>query len=275
LSNLIKPNYYISLEDTKMIESLRKLSAVPTTNHHQMSEENDEEHDHIQSMKEQILKDAEEIAEEQIRTAMAEAAALKENAQLEIENWWSQKRLLDEEHVEQAKGQGFDEGYQNGKAEAQVIVRQENVEMIIEARTILEQAHQLKQQIIQEAEPFLIELSVGISEKIIQHQLTISPEWIIPLTQAALARKREKGLISLCVAPKHYAYIQDTREELMLFIDPQAELQILPDSTVGDQGCVVRSSFGSIDARIDTQLKEIKAALQDIAMRNDGVQEHE
>jgi flagellar assembly protein FliH len=48
-------------------------------------------------------------------------------------------------------------------------------------------------------------------------------------------------------------------------IDSQAELQILPDSTVKDNGCVIRSAFGSIDARIDTQLQEIKRELIQLA----------
>jgi flagellar assembly protein FliH len=47
-------------------------------------------------------------------------------------------------------------------------------------------------------------------------------------------------------------------------MDSQAELQIVPDITVMDFGCVIRSSFGSIDARVDTQLSEIKKALQQI-----------
>lgn len=59
------------------------------------------------------------------------------------------------------------------------------------------------------------------------------------------------------------------REELSLAVDSQAELQILPDSTVKDQGCVIRSSFGSIDARIDTQLAEIKKELVRIALDTD------
>ncbi|MDF2936760.1 MAG: hypothetical protein K0Q90_2133, partial [Paenibacillaceae bacterium] len=35
---------------------------------------------------------------------------------------------------------------------------------------------------------------------------------------------------------------------------------------IDDFGCVVRTAFGSIDARVDTQLKEIKLALQQLSM---------
>ena len=52
-----------------------------------------------------------------------------------------------------------------------------------------------------------------------------------------------------------------------LAADSEAELQIVPDVTVDEGGCVVRTSFGSIDARIDTQLSELKAVLMEVATR--------
>jgi flagellar assembly protein FliH len=67
-----------------------------------------------------------------------------------------------------------------------------------------------------------------------------------------------------------FEYIQNNRDELMLALDSQAELQILPDTTVNDHGCVIRSSFGSIDGRIDSQLQEIKAALRQITEQQQG-----
>lgn len=56
------------------------------------------------------------------------------------------------------------------------------------------------------------------------------------------------------------------REELSFAIDSQAELKILPDASVKDRGCVIRSAYGSVDARIDTQLTEIKKELIRVAL---------
>ena len=105
-------------------------------------------------------------------------------------------------------------------------MRQEYSEMLAEARSILEQSYKLKQQIIQESEPFLIELSTSIAEKIIVRQLSLEPSWVIELIQKVLARRREKGIITLCVAPSQFAYIQDAREELITSIDSQANLKL-------------------------------------------------
>lgn len=279
LSNVIKSFAYISLDDKKLIESLlpqnfyQSESSVHNNDTFSgLSPEQQQELQEADSMKEQILQDAEAFAHEQIQNAMQECAVMREQVQSEIAGWWEERRAQDEDFVKQAEENGFNAGYQQGLIQAEAALRQEYDEMLSEARAILEQSYALKQQVIQESEPFLIELSTSISEKIIGRQLTLSPEWTVDLIQKVLSRRKETGTITLCVAPHQFAYIQDAREELLTSIDSQAELQIIPDSSVFDHGCVIRSNFGSIDARIDTQLKEIKAALQEIAIRGVGAE---
>ncbi|MFD0698386.1 FliH/SctL family protein [Paenibacillus sp. GCM10027628] len=279
LSNVIKSFAYVPLEDTKLVEALTPqqlyragLLEDEESVRNQLTPEQQQELAEATSMKDQILQDAEAFANEQIHLAMQECAALREQVDSEISSWWEQRRAQDEEHVSQAEQAGFEEGYQRGIEQAEIVLRQEYNEMLAEARTILEQAYTLKQQIIQESEPFLIDLSTSIAEKVIGRQLSINPEWVLDLVQKVLSRRREKGIITLCVTPSQFAYIQDAREELLTSIDSQAELEIIPDASVQDHGCVIRSSYGSIDARIDTQLKEIKSALRQMANQSEGAE---
>ncbi|WP_248926375.1 FliH/SctL family protein [Paenibacillus hamazuiensis] len=272
MSNVIKFFQYTSLDDKKLVESGPKpsLSALES----ESAGASPDEHPDVlqaQAMKEQILQDAEAFAEQQIRTVMEETAAMREQAEAEIRAWWDQRRSEDQEHIELAKQMGFEQGFQQGTLQAEQQVRDQFQEMIDQAKSVLEQSYLLKEQLIQESEPFLIELSCAIAEKIIARQLTLEQEWVIDLVRSILVRRKEQGIITLCVSPQHFSYIQDAREELVLHIDSQAELQIIPDASVADHGCVVRSSFGSIDARIDTQLHEIKNALRQLAIRNEGM----
>jgi flagellar assembly protein FliH len=272
LSNVIKPFGYISLDDKKLIESAVPLHILQAIDLEQdeLTPEQQQELQQANSMKDQILQDAEAFADGQIQMTLQECADLREQASAEIDLWWKERRSQDVEITKESQHSGFEEGYQEGLLRAEAALRQEHEEMLSEARSILEQSYILKQQIIQESEPFLIELSASIAEKIVGRQLTLSPEWIVDSIKKVLTRRREKGTITLCVAPSHFAYIQDAREELLTSIDSQAELEIIPDSSVRDHGCVIRSSFGSVDARIDTQLKEIKSALQQLALTSEG-----
>ncbi|MDR6883857.1 FliH/SctL family protein [Bacillus sp. 3255] len=272
MSNVIKSFAYYALDDKKIVESIMpfQFARDGLEDENQLTPEQQQELMEATNLKDQILQDAEAFANEQIHQAMQECSDLRDQAQAEIAAWWESRRAEDEEHIAQSMQAGFEEGYNQGVTQAEETLRQEYSEMLMEAQGILDQAYKLKQQIIQESEPFLIELSTSIAEKVIGRQLTLNPEWVIELIQTVLSRRRETGIIALCVSPSQFAYIQDAREELLTSIDSQAELQIIPDSTVQDRGCVIRSSFGSIDARIDTQLKEIKSALQQLATQSEG-----
>lgn len=256
MSNLIKSSRVISLDDLKRLEFIRKTT--PQTHPHAAVHEPDEQ---TRMLKEQILRDAEAEAEERIRQANERAAEALRSAEQQIEQWWEERRARDLETTEAARSAGFDQGYAEGRAHAEEEVRQEWSGKLAEAKALLENAYRMKEQIIQEAEPFLVELSTAIAAKIIGRELESSPELVIELIRKSLLRRREQGVVTLCVAPDQFAFVQAARDELELAVDSQAELQIVPDPTVTDHGCIIRTSLGSIDARIDTQLEEVKQAL--------------
>jgi flagellar assembly protein FliH len=279
LSNLIKSTHYVSVDDKKMIEVLEQHYFEKNKNNDSkeesdsaarlQEEQTQTEDTETQALKEQILRDAEEHAQQLIEHAKQQAEEMKQAAKQEINAWWEERRQSDEEHIVASKASAAQEGLQAGYEEAEQQVLMQYQGQIQEAQQVLERASQEKINIIQEAEPFLIELSCGIAQKIVGKQLTLEPEWITQMVKKVLARKKEHGIITLCIAPAYFNYILDARDELILVMDSQAELQIIPDTSIQDQGCVVRSSFGSADAKIDTQLNEIKKALQHIAAAKD------
>lgn len=274
LSKLIKHSQYVPVDVLKRLEQARQyagLTEEPANTEESANEvhHQDSAREEAEQARKQMLKDAQEFAEDQVRSAAQEAENIVESARTEAEEWWQQRREQDEHLVEALKSEAYQQGYQEGLAQAEQEMALKLAEMMEEARNVLQEAYRAKDVIIQEAEPFLVELSCDIAEKIVDKQLTIEPQFAIDLIRNNLARKREQGLISLCVSPGQFTFVNAAREELALAVDSQAELQILPDSTVKDLGCVIRSSFGSIDARIDTQLTEIKKELVRIALDTD------
>lgn len=274
LSRLIKHSQYVPVDVLKRLEQARQYAGL--TEESNASDEaagemhiQDSAREEAEQARKQMLKDAQEFAEGQVRDAAQEAENIVESARTEAEEWWRQRREQDEHLVEAVKSEAYQQGYQEGQAQAELEMSRKMAEMMEEARQVLQEAYRAKEVIIQEAEPFLVELSCSIAEKIVDKQLTVEPQFAMDLIRKNLARKREQGLISLCVSPAQFSFVNAAREELAMAVDSQAELQILPDSTVKDHGCVIRSSFGSIDARIDTQLAEIKKELIRIALDTD------
>ncbi|WP_314586142.1 FliH/SctL family protein [Paenibacillus terrigena] len=270
MSNLIKSSQYVSVKDPKYIEKVQYMTGLSAEmNIVDESEVHAKREVEYARIRKQIMDEAAVVAEEEVRHASEEAERIVEAARAEADLWWQERRQEDEQLIEMSKLDGFERGYQEGIEQAQEATRQQVEQMLTEAKTILEQAYLAKDQIIQEAEPFLVNLSCSIAEKIVDKHLSMEQEYAVELIRKQLTRKREQGMITLCVAPEHLAFVQAAREEMILSIDSQAELQILPDSSVTDWGCVIRSSYGSIDARIDTQLAEIKKHLLQIALHQD------
>ncbi|AIQ13351.1 FliH/SctL family protein [Paenibacillus durus] len=274
MSRLIKHSQYVPVEALKRLELARQHAGL--AEEETQSEENSETQ-HGDSAREaaeqtckQMLRDAKEFAEEQVRSASLEAEHIIERAHSEAEEWWRSRREQDEHLTEAVKAEAYSQGYNEGLLQAEEEMKAKLVKVMEEAQAVLLEAYKARDVIIQEAEPFLVELSCDIAEKIVEKQLTVEPAFTIDLIKRNLARKREQGIISLCVNPKQFTFVNAAREELSLAIDSQAELQILPDSTVKDHGCVIRSSLGSVDARIDTQLEEIKKELIRVALDNVG-----
>jgi flagellar assembly protein FliH len=267
LSNLIKSGRVISLEDLKQLELIRHFVPAPhnISSSDWDSEGNAEPDVETQTFKERILQDAEATAQEILNQAQLEAEEIRHAAQNEADAWWKSRRDEDEAVIEEARLQGHEEGYSSGRLHAQQEIRLEWESQMKEAQEAVEQAYITKERIIAEAETFLVDLSTLIAGKLVSRQLADAPDLALQLFAQALARRKEQGVITLCVAPGQFSFVQAAKDELILVLDSQAELQIVPDSSVGDGGCIVRSSFGSIDARIDTQLSAIRAELLRVA----------
>ncbi|WP_172252811.1 FliH/SctL family protein [Saccharibacillus deserti] len=270
MSNLIKSSQYVPKEDFVKLD-LHRHYASPKPDG---TEGSDEPHlpavdsQTIQT-KDEMIRDAKEFAEFQIRDAAEQAERMLAEAEQQIELWWQEKREQDELLIEAVKSQGFREGYEEGRLQAEAELNVQIQQAAEESQLLIQEAVRTKDEIIQEAEPFLVELSSAIAEKIIDRKLEEDAALTLSLIRQTLARKREQGTITLCVAPAQFSMINSAREELAMSIDSQAELQILPDSTVKDRGCVIRSNFGSVDARIDTQLAEIKRELLRLALHEE------
>jgi flagellar assembly protein FliH len=267
LSNLIKSGRVVSLEDLKKLELTRKF--VPARQNisgsGDTSEANAATDVETQTLKERILMDAEQTAQEILRHAREAAEEIRAAAQEEAEAWWQTRREQDAAAMEEARQSGHDEGYRAGAQQAEQRVRLEWEDRMQQSSDMVEQAYIAKERVIAEAETFLVELSCSVAEKLVSKKLADAPELAITLFTQALSRRKEQGVITLCVSPSQFAFVQAAKDELSLALDSQAVLQVVPDSGVGEGGCVVRSAFGTIDARIDTQLSAIREELLRVA----------
>ena len=192
-----------------------------------------------------------------VKSAEAEMAEQKEKAQAELEEWKQLELEKVNAELEEIKQQAFRQGYEEGLNQS----HQDYSDKIKLSEDILEKAYEEKKAIIKESEPFVIELAHQIAEKVIQMELAADPEVLLHMIKQSLLYSNERSMISICVSPEDFIYVQNQRQQLLESVEGQIEVKILPEHSIEKGGVVIRTSYGSIDARIDVQLKEIKQAL--------------
>lgn len=190
-----------------------------------------------------------------------ELAQQKERAQQELNEWRTREEESFRSQLEEEKRRGYDEGYQLGIEDGIQHAKEQYQIHLQKAADILEQAYQEKAAIIQEADPFVIELTMEIAKKVIQQELKTHPDALLHIIKQTLSSVYETDSISIGVAPEDFSFVQKQREQLLAMDNGQVEIKVFPDYSIQQGGCMIRTSSGSVDARIDVQLSEIKNVL--------------
>lgn len=171
------------------------------------------------------------------------------------------------------------------------IVRQEVLQAADEAKAILTEAQEIRERILREAQEHgfrlgfeqwesaireaqqsaerytqqhredILRLSMRIAEKILGEALLERPERMVGIVHEALRNLSRERRLTIEVAPGFGALLETHRVSLQARLGPECSLCILESSEIQAGGCLLRSELGTIDARIETQIKLLERAL--------------
>ncbi|MEH7107174.1 FliH/SctL family protein [Bacillus sp. JJ1764] len=258
-SKVFKASHLSILNDVKVVNQpfipnqTQTGDQQPVFNHDELTEQ-------VQLVQQQ-LQEAEEKAATIVMEAENYAQSLKAAAQEEINSWWEEKQFHLEQMMMEMKQQGYQEGFDQGKMEGVTAVEEDFQEKTALAQQVLEQAYSEKKAIVAEAEPFLLEISTAIATQILKQELESKPDKLIELIKQHILRFKEKEFITVCVHPDDFDFVLSQRLHLVAVVNGETEIKIIPDHSVTSKGCVIRTAYGSVDARIDTQMEEIKKVI--------------
>lgn len=120
-----------------------------------------------------------------------------------------------------------------------------------------------RKDVLQQAEAELAELSIQIAALVIHEEIGRRPELIVKQVEAALARIRESGTITIRIHPSALKVIQEHSWRVTETLDPATRLHFEPDASIVPGGCLVETVQRIVDARIETQLGRIGKAFAD------------
>lgn len=192
-----------------------------------------------------LIDDASSDAEGLLRDAQARALALIEEAQ---------QRATQIEA--DAKREGFDQGVSDGRGAADA----EMDEMLQTMRGLVEMARAERHKIVESAEPEIVRLAVAISERILNQHIAVDADAVLEMTRSAITRLVNRENVTVRVNPADIETMRRHREHLMSMNDID-NLRIIEDQRVDRGGVLLETEAGTIDAKISTQLREVRRLL--------------
>jgi flagellar assembly protein FliH len=192
-----------------------------------------------------LIDDASADADELIRGAQERALALVDDAQRRAGGIESD-----------ARAKGFEQGVTDGRIAAQA----EMDEMLETMRGLVEMARVERHKIIESAEPEIVRLSVAIAERILNQHVALDPNSVLEMARAAITRLVNRETVTVRVNPADIETMRQHRDKLMEMNDID-NMRVIEDQRVDRGGIVIETDAGTIDAKISTQLREVRRLL--------------
>jgi flagellar assembly protein FliH len=157
---------------------------------------------------------------------------------------------IEREAYEKAFAAGQQSGLQMAEKKTEIVVKR--------FAQSLEEVAFLREKLIKAAERDLVELSIEIAKKLVHREIQIDEKIIATLVRVALERLAVKNGIKVTVNPLDAKILDDELQDLL---GEEGAIDLKTDEELRRGDCVVESDYGSIDARISQQFKEIEEGL--------------
>lgn len=167
------------------------------------------------------------------------------------------RELAEEEERERLRAEqkayerGFEEGLQEG------ITREKTglSPTVTSLAQLLTEVGSLKGEILEHARKEIVDLAFAIAGKVIHREVDTSKDVVLSVLGDALNKVEGGDDITIRAHPEDCHHI---REAAPGFMNSYGDIAIEEDEAIGRGGAVIETRWGSVDARLDQQLNNIR-----------------
>jgi flagellar assembly protein FliH len=207
-----------------------------------------------------------------ISYAKVQADEIVADAKRQAEEILEQARQKGEEEAararEEAHGEGYRQGYGEGLKQAQLEnqtkLEQLQREQADQLQRVLEQATQAREEMLQNTQEELRDLSIAIAEKVIHVSLKSSRSVIARMIQASTEKLRRREWVHIYVGGVRAGEAAEITPDLVTALSGLSEhIKIIPMPEDEPGTCIIEMPDEIIDASASTQIQNIRQLLSE------------
>jgi flagellar assembly protein FliH len=150
-------------------------------------------------------------------------------------------------------------GCVEGEAKGRLLAAEELKPVLARLGNTILQVADSRASFIRQTEADVVKLSLAVARRILYRELTIDPGSIAGLVKAALEKLQSDVVARARVHPELEAAVRATIEQS----GRRASVEVVADASLERGGVVLETNRGSLDASIETQLREIELGFAD------------
>ena len=162
---------------------------------------------------------------------------------------------------EEARKKGYSEGFIEGKRDA-LKSMEEGVGNIFRASESIER---FKNELYEDVKQDVINLSLKIAKTIVKAETAADSGLISGIIADAVNKSSDAVNFTICLNPGDYGILNKNPEAIKEFIARDTDISFIPDVNLSAGEIIIKTDFGEIDARIETQLERIKKIFTRVA----------
>jgi flagellar assembly protein FliH len=222
-----------------------------------------------QAIIEEAQRKAQQILEEAQAAANQMATNYEAHMTTEMQKAQEQIQQMAQQVQQQAHEAGMQQGYQAGLQQGAVAAQEQVTQLILRARDVYVQAIRQRHILIKGAEPQLARLASKIAEKIIGIEVDSNKEAVVGVVRSAIAILGDREEVSIRVNPADLEAVRAQRTVFEKMVEGLRKFEIVPDAAIDAGGCSIETNLGNVDARLNTQIATLQAALENTAKIHD------
>ena len=217
------------------------------------------------------IAEREQAMDERVKEAEIQVAVLHGEAEEERDRLLSEAQTQIENDRAEARAAGHAEGFAVGHAEGEAAVREEMAELIrttnVQAEKTLRDAHDAMRDYLMQAEEDIVSIAMTAVERILPQHFIDVPQMVLPIVRDAILRVKDQKEVVVHVPPDSYDFVLMARDELRgLLTVGDTNLTITSDEAMKPGDCLVETPNGSVDARLQTQIEQLKKAVREVML---------
>ncbi|MGE0631529.1 MAG: FliH/SctL family protein [Pseudobdellovibrionaceae bacterium] len=213
----------------------------------------------------QYLKKIEEGCDFHMADVIKTSTGVKE---IELANVEAKVQELALAHLKEIQEKAYAEAYQlgldEGRKEAFEKQSGEIDHRLSQIDQFLANAAELKTQLVAHNEAHIVKLVFDIAKRVALKEITQDKESILAIIKNAISMSQGDEQITIEVAPEQLEFLESLKKESRRDLEGLKKIKFEASPDVKPGGCIIKTNYGEIDARVDERVEKLWSSLIEI-----------